>query len=73
MNKEILNEKIVDLNFINYKEMCLNHMVYALENATGYKELLFMFLGYSHKIVMINEIEGLGLQKILTKIIKNFR
>ena len=73
MKREILNEKIVDLNFINHKEMCLNHMVYARENATGYKELLFIFLGYSHKRVMTYEIEDLGLQKIVTKIIKNFR
>ena len=73
MKREILNEKIVDLNFINHKEMCLNHMVYALENATGYKELLFKFLGDSHKKVMTYEIEWFGLQKIITGLIEDFR
>ena len=73
MKREILNEKIVDLNFINHKEMCLNHMVYALENATGYKELLFKFLGDSHKKVMTYEIEWFCLQKIITGIIEDFR
>ena len=46
MQKPTLNTEIIRLNEINYRELCLNHYLYALENKTAYKNLMVDYLDY---------------------------
>ena len=70
MKKEILNTEILRLNEINYRELCLNHMVYALENKQAYKNLIVNYLDYDGKILVCNEIKSLGLTEITNELNK---
>ena len=64
MKKEILNTSIIALNEINYRELCLNHYIYSIENKTAYKNLIVNYLDYDGKVLVCNEIKTLGLTSI---------
>lgn len=65
-----LNTEIIRLNEINYREMCLNHCVYALENKQAYKELMVKTFDFDSKILICNEIKSLGLTEITNQLNK---
>tara|TARA_Y100000590_G_C15742779_1_gene1020874 strand:+ start:213 stop:431 length:219 start_codon:yes stop_codon:yes gene_type:complete len=68
MKKEILNTEIIALNEINYRELCINHYLYCLENNAAYKELIVNYLDYDGKVLVCNEIKTLGLTEIINQI-----
>ncbi len=70
MQKPTLNTEIIRLNEINYRELCLNHYLYALENKTAYKNLIVDYLDYDGKVLVSNEIKTLGLTEITNQLNK---
>lgn len=73
MNKENnFNTRIFYLNEINYRELCLNHIQFALENKTSYKNLMINYLDYDSKALICNEIKSLGLNNISNQLINTY-
>ncbi len=67
------NTEIYRLNEINYQEMMINHMQYAIENKTSYKELMIKHRDdYDSKVLLMSEIDKNGLRPLMNELMNDY-
>tara|TARA_R100000773_G_scaffold25352_1_gene22154 strand:+ start:358 stop:597 length:240 start_codon:yes stop_codon:yes gene_type:complete len=72
--KQQLNSEIFRLNEINYREMMINHMVFAIENQTTYKQLMIDGggLDFDSKSLLMTEIKRNNLLSLMYELISDY-